>query len=231
MVSPRPRPQSTGGVLLVEGRSDEQVVLHICNRHSSFSVEGELGSERVELNSPLNPSFSVSAKGSDSELLKDLRNQLSPPSPQVVGIIMDADDNIANRWEGIMRELARANIALPSNPAPDGRIVDTQDLPRVGVWIMPDNESSGELEHFVQQMLPADDPIWPLSQEYINEIPEEYRLRHLLNERKRLKAQFYAWLATRSLPGLMGKTIGDGDLDIDGELCQRFIAWLENLFS
>ena len=205
--------------------------MHICNRHPSFSVEGELGSEQVKLNSPLNPSFSVSAKGNDSELLKDLRNQLSPPSTQIVGIIMDADDNIVNRWEGIMRELARANIALPSNPTHGGTIIDTPDLPRVGVWIMPDNESSGELEHFVQQMLPANDPVWPLSQKYINGIPDEDHLKHLRNERKRLKAEFYAWLATRSLPGLMGKTIGDGDLDIDGTLCQRFIAWLEELFG
>ena len=202
--------------------------MHICNRYSSFSVEGELGSEHVRLNSPPNLSFSVSAKGNDSELLKDLRNQLSPPSPQVVGIIMDADEDIANRWEGIMQELARANIALPSNPASDGTIVNTQGLPRVGVWIMPDNESSGELEDFVQQMLPDDDPVWSLSKEYINGIPVEHRK---FAERKRLKAQFYAWLATRRQPGLMGATIGAEDLEIDGALCQRFIAWIEDLFS
>ena len=205
--------------------------MHICDRHSSFSVEGEYGSEHVELNSPPNPSFSVLVKGNDSELLKDLRNQLSPPSLDVVGIVMDADDHIADRWEGIMRELARANITLPANPNPDGTIINTQGLPRVGVWIMPDNKSSGELEHFVQQMLHANDLVWPLSQEYINGIPDEDSVKHLRNERKRLKAQFYAWLATRSLPGLMGKTIGDGELDIDGELCQRFIAWLEALFG
>ena len=162
-----------------------------------------------------------------------IRNELSPPSPQVVGIIMDADDDIAKRWDEVGERIASAElgIRLPDGPIHAGTVIDTEGAPRVGIWIMPDNGSRGELEHFVQQMLPADDPVWPLSQEYISGIPEEYCLRHFLNERKRLKAQFYAWLATRSLPGLMGKTIGDGELEIDGPLCRRFIAWLEELFG
>ena len=228
MVSSRPRPQSTDRMLLVEGRSDEQVVLHICNRHSSFSVEGELGSEYVELNYKPSLSFSVAVMGSDSELLTDLRNQLSPPrTPQVVRIIMDADDNIAERWDDIKKRIARVGIDLPANPNPEGTIVSTQGLPRVGVWIMPDNQSSGALEDFARQMLPDGDPVWPLSQEYIEGIPQEHRR---FSERNTLKAQFYAWLATRRQPGLMGAAVGAEDLDIDGALCQRFIVWLEELF-
>ena len=232
MVSSRPQLQlqlqPADGVLLVEGRNDEQVVLHICNRHSSFSVDGELGSEQVKSNSPPNLSFSVMDMGGDSELLKDLRNQLSPPSPQVVGIIVDADDDISKPWDDIKERIADAGINLPDEPVRDGTIINTPGLPRVGVWIMPDNANNGELEDFVQQMLPVDDPVWPLSQGYIDGIPDEHRK---FAERKKTKAQFHAWLATRSLPGLMGKTIGDGDLDIDGALCRRFVAWIEDLFG
>ena len=215
-------------MLLVEGRNDEQVVLHICNRHSSFSVEGELGSEQVKLNSSPNLSFSVVDMHGDAELLKDLRNQLSPPSPPVVGIIMDADDDISKRWNDIRERTTSVGISLPDERIQDGTIIDTPGLPRFGVWIMPDNESSGELEAFAQQMLPVDDPVWPLSQRYIAGIPDEHRK---FAEGKILKAQFHAWLATRRRPGLMGLAIRARDLDIDGPLCRRFVAWLEELFG
>ena len=62
MVSSRPRPMSTNGILLVEGRDDEHVVLHLCHQHSSFSVEGESGNWHIVLNTPRNQSFSVLPK-------------------------------------------------------------------------------------------------------------------------------------------------------------------------
>ncbi len=41
----------------------------------------------------------------------------------------------------------------------------------------------------------------------------------------------YAWLATREEPHRMGTAIGTHDLDIDGPLCQKFVAWLKQLFQ
>ena len=59
-----------------------------------------------------------------------------------------------------------------ARPDRDGTIIlETEDLPRVGVWLMPDNESAGELEDFVARMIPGDDPVWPLSESYIEGIP------------------------------------------------------------
>ena len=47
--------------------------------------------------------------------------------------------------------------------------------PRVGIWLMPDNASTGELEDFVMQLIPEDDSVWPLSKQYIGEIPQADR--------------------------------------------------------
>ena len=101
-------------------------------------------------------------------------------------------------------------------------------MPRVGIWLMPDNQSLGELEDFVAQMIPDNDPVWPLSQDYIDRIPEEHRE---FNENKTSTAEVYAWLATREDPRQMGAAIGTRDLDIDGDLCTRFTAWLDMLFG
>ncbi len=93
---------------------------------------------------------------------------------------------------------------------------------------MPDNVSPGELEDFVAQMIPGTDPVWPLSQDYIEGIPPKDRR---FAEGKTLRAKVHAWLATREDPRQMGSAIGAGDLQVDGDLCKRFICWLKRLFG
>ena len=93
---------------------------------------------------------------------------------------------------------------------------------------MPDNESHGELEDFVAQMIPKDDPVWPLSKSYIEGIPEAHRK---FSEKKKLRAQLHGWLAARRDPRLMGVAIGANDLDVDVALSRKFAAWLTNLFG
>ena len=67
--------------------------------------------------------------------------------------------------------LQGADLNPPQPLSPDGTII--QANPRIGIWLMPDNMSVGELEDFVVQMIPEGDQVWPLSQRYIEEIPEE----------------------------------------------------------
>ena len=93
---------------------------------------------------------------------------------------------------------------------------------------MPDNTSAGELEDFVAQMIPTEDPVWPLSLSYIEGIPEADRK---FSEKKKLRAQLYAWLAAREDPRRMGLAIRAQDLKVDGDLSKKFVAWLNELFG
>ena len=92
---------------------------------------------------------------------------------------------------------------------------------------MPDNGSTGELEDFVSRMLPGGDPVWPLSESYIDGIPEASRKF----KKKAHRAKVYAWVATRAQPGRMGAAIKAGDLEVDGELAVSFLDWLRRLFG
>ena len=47
---------------------------------------------------------------------------------------------------------------------------------------------------------------------------------------KKLRAQLYAWLATRESPSRMGLAIGAGNLRVDNELSEAFADWLRRLF-
>ena len=126
----------------------------------------------------------------------------------------------------VSHRLREADIVPPGALSPGGTIIDT--TPRIGVWLMPDNRSAGEIEDFVQQMIQHDDPAWPLAQRYIRDIPEEARK---FRPHKTSRAELHAWLATREEPGFMGSAIGRGDLETGGPLCTEFAEWIERLFA
>ena len=96
---------------------------------------------------------------------------------------------------------------------------------------MPDNESPGELEHFVSKMVHDDDAVWPLSVAYIDGIIIDYPNEHRRFKGKEVRAKVLSWIATREDPGFMGQAIARGDLNTDAPLCQTFIAWLSRLFA
>ena len=98
----------------------------------------------------------------------------------------------------------------------------------MGVWLMPDNATSGSLEDFVARMIPDEDAVWPLAQDYVARIPEADRE---FSERHARRAEVHAWLATREEPRLMGRAIGTIDLDLEAAICEAFIGWLRSLFG
>ena len=209
MILPASDPSSR--ILLVEGQNDRHVIRHLCMRHQSV------------------PSFSILDKGGIEPLLDAIEAEITDvENRQAIGILVDANDDPAARWQAVTGRLAEEGIAVPRARNPAGTIIDTVDKPRVGIWLMPDNTSPGELEDFVAQMIPGEDPVWPLSQSYIAGIPQADRK---FATHKTLRAQIHAWLAAREDPRQMGLAIRTGDLDIDGLLCRKFVAWLTSLFA
>ena len=195
-------------ILLVEGQDDKHVVRHLWNRLRQSE-----------------PPFDIVDKGNIDKLLEAIEPEIRAPDRAAVGIVADANDDLDARWAAVSHRLREASIAPSAAPSPDGAIID--GTPRIGVWLMPDNRSTGEIEDFVQRMIPHDDPAWPLAQQYIRDIPEEAKK---FRATKTSRAELHAWLATREKPGFMGSAIGRGDLETDGLLCTEFAEWIERLF-
>lgn len=166
------------------------------------------------------------------QLLNAISLEVREPGRQALGILVDANDNLTARWNAVADRLRRVGYQPPASPDPAGTVIPGNPRipgrPRIGVWLMPDNTSTGELEDFVAQMIPGEDPVWPLSQRYIEGIPAADRK---FAAHKTLRAQIHAWLAARKDPRQMGLAIRACDLDVDGRLCQKFVAWLTSLFG
>ena len=219
---------SNRGILLVEGVDDKHLLWQICRRQEVlFLVERAGGDLSVTLRTQAT-SFHILDIGSRSELLQSVRTTVDGSERPAVGIVVDADANLENCWNDVVNSFDRTGIRLPPTPEPTGTIIPENGFsPRIGIWLMPDNESNGELEDFALGMLPANDTVWQSSVSYIDGIPHRERK---FEPDKTDKAKLHAWLATRREPGRMGAAVGAGDLEIEGSLCQNFLSWLTRLF-
>lgn len=210
-------PDRASCILLVEGQDDKHVVLHIIRRLGlDLDIDIRDGGDR----------------GGYSNLRDRIDTTIDEPGVDAVGIMADANDEIANRWASITdatqasERLRLASIELPGKPDTEGTVVEGR--PSVGIWLMPDNQAPGELEDFVEAMIPPGDPVWPLAQKYIDGIPRNNRE---FAEGKIQRAKVHAWLAARENPRQMGAAIHARDLDTAVPLCQAFADWLQRLFA
>lgn len=215
---PMPNAQLTppSHVLLAEGRDETHVVRHLLLRKAQ------------------KPNFCMLDKQGMENLLDGIALEAALSDRKTVGIAVDADDNPDDRWRSVAGRLQAAALAekmkLPAKPKPRGAIIDSRPaarIPRIGIRTMPDNQSEGQLEDFIADMIPDDDPVWPQSVAYIKGIRKEDRK---FKPNKKSRAKVNAWLATREAPRPMGLAIKAQDLNVDGDNCRAFWAWLHRLF-
>ena len=203
-------PANSSRVLLVEGSSDMHVVIHLLQRHG------------------LEPNFEIADKQGFPALRKSIYGEVNVSGRQALGILADANDDVTGRWQAISGRLAKAGCAVPKTPARAGSVFPGPRDMRVGVWLMPDNQGSGELEDFVHDLIPATDPVLPRARRYIDGIPAGERK---FEKRKLTRAYVHAWLATRKEPRPMGTAIRTGDLLHDAGAASSFVNWLLRLFG
>ena len=196
-------------VLLVEGVDDKHVVKHLRNHQDHPDV----------------PEFDILDKKGYPNLADAIGLEIKVSGRVAVGILADANDDLDGRWNSVTHRLREVGLNPPAATTAGGTIIE--GTPRVGIWLMPDNTSAGELEDFVERLIPTGDPVWPRAHAYIDDIPVADR-RFI--EGKIQRARIHAWLATRREPRKMGAAIGAGELDVTVPLAVRFTAWLRELF-
>jgi len=202
--------------LLVEGNDDQHVVWALCEKHH------------------VPESFDVIDCESVDNVLKafELRLKLVDHN-QRIGVVLDADVDIKSRWESIVSILKKAgkygcdNIVLPQ----DGLLLDSMDntYPKIGIWLMPDNNQNGMLEDFMAALATSDDTLMKKSDDVLTELEEEgiqkYKPVH------RSKAKIHTYLAWQDVPGRpMGQAITANILNADSDLAVKFAKWLKEMF-
>jgi hypothetical protein len=201
---------------MVEGPDDLHSVIHLMARYG-FNWDDE---------SKVRPF--VSPAGGVEQLLRAIPVTLKG-SYERIGIVLDANSRLADRWAQIRGRANRADVALPESPGSEGTIVEgRQPESRVGIWLMPDNSSPGTLESFLSGLVPPDHPAWA----YAGEATTEARKRGArCLEKDHLKSTLHTWLAWQEEPGLpFGTALRTGVFETESETARRFVGWFNRLF-
>lgn len=213
-----PRPRTPEAYLLVEGKEDQRVITHLCLRHGL-------------------PTFAIREPGEDGgasgidELLAGITRRLREPHVRTLGIVVDADQDIAARWQALRARIAPFGYgSLPTAPDGAGWVSSEPGLIRVGIWMMPDNRLPGILEDFVAQLIPTGDALLGKAETTLREIEREGLRRYAAPQYP--KALIHTWLAWQEVPGQpMGLAITARALSHDTPLAGAFVAWLRRLFE
>ena len=201
-------------ILLVEGSDDEHVLKHIC---------GERGVGKLD---------EVKPQGDVLRLLENFPVRLKESDVEALGVVIDADTDLAARWQSLRDRLTKAGYQnVPANPAPAGTILAPPSeglLPRVGVWIMPDNQTRGILEDFLHFLVPSGSKLFGHVKSSVAAIPEGERRFSQLAEPK---AIIHTWLAWQQAPGRpLGTAITAKFLDPNVAQVDVLVVWLKQLF-
>ncbi len=197
--------------LLVEGTDDQHVLWSLFKRRhvaQTFEV--------------------VETKGYD-KLIARLPVELKGSNLDALGVVVDADISTQARWDAVRAAFQKGGFtAVPANPVQGGLVVTEGDL-RFGIWVMPDNTIPGMLEDFVSFLVPEDDIVWPISDQFVEGLPpSENRFRDV----HKTKAKVHAWLAVQDSPGSpMGQAITKRTLNDSGNVCDDFVDWIGRLFT
>lgn len=204
-------------ILLVEGNTDCHVVMALCGAHQ---VENDL--------------FGLCDCGSDSQAIRRLNALLiasATERPLVVGLLLDADQQgPTGRWQSLRQKLQDKPYRLPAVPVANGTILEPTDpdYPRLGFWLMPNNQMAGMLEDFIQELIPP--PHVTLIETCLTAAraggATTYKPMH------QAKAVVHTYLAWQDEPGHpIGQSITARVLQPTTATAYQFTEWLTALFS
>lgn len=189
------------------------------------------------------PELDILHSESVHKAMKAFRGRLvnTEEPKNAVGLIVDFDrqeDNRPEQARNMLQELHDNNNDLEwtfpgSFTDPAGTILEPQNdnTPRVGVWLMPNNQDPGMLETFLQALVPehakrrAD-----YACEVTNQAKQEYGAPY--KDVHKEKASVHTFLAWEKKPGNpFGTAFESNSLDPHSEAAKPFIAWFCKLFD
>ncbi|MGC2238758.1 MAG: DUF3226 domain-containing protein [Pyrinomonadaceae bacterium] len=201
-------------VLLVEGINDKHVINNLLKAHG---IENKI---------------TIRDKEGIANILATLKTEVDA-NQDFLGIVVDANASLDSRWQSLTDRLKDGEIgysSVPDNPVKEGLILDSEGfLPKLGVWVMPNNELIGKIEDFIRFLVAEErERLWQIAEKAVSEIPDEQRL---FAAKDIIKAQVHTFLAWQDEPGRpMGESITRRYFQIDAPEAINFVNWIRRLY-
>lgn len=191
-----------------------------------------------------NPAFGIHECGGDDKVLDSLSSRLvsSQPKQKTLGLILDSDTEGLNADQVIQSRLdqlrARVGEYYPvPDVFPEGGLIldplasrqDADRLPKLGVWLMPNNKAYGMFEDLLMESLV--DEVRQYTSKVVNQAKADkiatFKDVHLS------KAIIRTYMAWQDPPDIqyLGLAIKKRTFENIEAKCRQFIQWLGLLFG
>jgi len=201
-------------ILLVEGKKDCRVVMALQEHHGIVDH------------------FGIFQCNGEDGVLRRLNALIPAPKserPTVIGVLLDADTvAIEDRWRQLESKLVKHGYDLPQAPEPMGTIIEHVSHPKIGIWLMPDNQATGMLEDFLLRTIDVAHVEVAATAVHTAKNAGVATFKDVHTS----KATIHTYLAWQDEPATpLGLAITAHILSVECELCRNFVEWLRTLFE
>lgn len=207
--------------LVVEGNEDKFAVIQLMKHHIDWPAEKEKYPVHIELGFSADEILAVPY----------LSTKLKSSEVKILGVILDADEEFASRWQRLRNICEPMFPTIPAALPKDGLVVENDEGQRLGIWIMPDNASHGMLETFIKYLVPVDaKPLLKFAETVVKEAKTDYGAPYIQAHVD--KALVHTWLAWQDPPGeACGRALTRKVLDAKCPVAQIFSIWFKRLYE
>ena len=205
-------------VLFLEGKDDCYVVANLCKHRN------------------VRKNFELKECGSKDDAIRQLELAINEQASTytTVGIMIDADTDNHAAWQKVKSKIEATGRYenVPKTLPKNGLTLDAKESvhPRIGVWIMPDNQTKGMLEDFVALLADDGDQLMHEADQVLHSL--EARKLNNYKPVHRAKAKIHTYLAWQDEPGKpMGQAITAHILNADSTSADSFMEWIVQLFT
>lgn len=225
-----------GQILLVEGKDDRDFFTAALR----FS---KLQGVQIEPKAPRELAPSILRDGVDNLLIAldlHIKTLFDADGPESLGVILDADFKTGDpscdfgftvRRNQVVTILAQHGWQPALSGLSKGELFQNSDgLPPIGLWVMPDHQSDGMLEDFVTPLIIGSDQqiLLAHAQHTVSTLP----ITLFNSTLHTTKANIATWRAWQKPPGSpLNKLIRGGVLDMSLSPAAEFIDWLKATFQ
>lgn len=206
--------------LLVEGKQELRVIPYLIEHNGiQWEVTG-------------NPIVYIDEYGGIEKLIKPgvIEAELKATGLQQLGIIVDANSDVTSRYDSVYRRCISAFPGLSAVPQATGVVETNSEGLKVGIWLMPDNQSHGMLETFLLYLCRnLNDPVYVYADQASRQakvVGAPYQDVHLD------KAKIHTWLAWQDEPGKqLHEAVSHQILDPNAGYAANFVSWFRQLYE
>ncbi len=211
-------------ILLVEGKADLRVIPELVEKGGKLDwvVSGK-------------PIVWIKENEGIENLLdkSTISSELKASGLEIIGIIVDADENSEGRWQSIRSFFIEYFPDLPTEIPENGFVVSSrnEDGIKFGAWIMPDNRNNGMMETFLEYLVPNRENNELLK--FAKEVTQQAKAKGApFTDAHTDKAIIHSWLAWQDEPGpQLHNAIQQNILKPGNEKAKPFLKWFVKLYE